>query len=415
MTDAPWADPEYLAVIEREMAATIDPDAEPVDQPNAAVQIWTPDDDSDRLTDREFKLLLARAAAKQRFRRAQAGPPEPFDIALLSEVMDRPAPPQARIANLIPWNGTTLITAAAKTGKSTLVANLAHALITGEAALGELETRPIADDSVVAILNFEMLDRTLGGWLSDRRVPADRLLLVNLRGGANPLASPDRRADLAVALKRRHVETIIVDTFAAAYDGESQNDAGEVRAWLEMLGRFKNEVGALDLILTTHSGWSGDRARGSSALYDWPDSIVTMVKNESGDRFIAATGRDVDLEEDKLDYGPRFRSLILSGQGNRHTAPQSQRADGLIRDVTDAIDHHYTSTRTPMPSVTELVRQLQGRGIKARKADVSAALIRAEEQQLIEHMPGNRGGKAYYPSGKGPRAQQLPGTQEQTT
>src|SRR5687768_13005377 len=65
---------------------------------------------------------------------------------------------------------------------------------------------------------------------------------------------------------------------------QSQNDPGEVGAWLIGLDQFtRTEVGALDLVLATHAGWNGERTRGSSALEDWADSIITMTRDDSED------------------------------------------------------------------------------------------------------------------------------------
>ena len=54
---------------------------------------------------------------------------------------------------------------------------------------------------------------------------------------------------------------------------------------------------------TVHAGCDGERTRGSTALEDWPDSIVTVTRDpETGERFLRAEGRDVDLDEDRLDF-----------------------------------------------------------------------------------------------------------------
>ena len=58
-----------------------------------------------------------------------------------------------------------------------------------------------------------------------------------------------------------------------------------------------------ELVTTVHAGWDGERTRGSTALEDWPDSIVTVTRDpETGERFLRAEGRDVDLDEDRLDF-----------------------------------------------------------------------------------------------------------------
>jgi hypothetical protein len=84
------------------------------------------------------------------------------------------------------------------------------------------------------------------------------------------------------------------------------------------------------VVLSAHAGWNGERARGASALEDWADSIITMTKDDSedgtGERYLRAIGRDVDLEEDRLDYDPRTRTLTLA-----HRLPQSRRQETTDR------------------------------------------------------------------------------------
>ena len=78
------------------------------------------------------------------------------------------------------------------------------------------------------------------------------------------------------------------------------------------------QAGVSELVLTAHAGWNGERTRGSSALEDWPDVIVTMNKDEAtGQRFIRAEGRDVDVDEDGLHYDPATRLLSRMPRGPR--------------------------------------------------------------------------------------------------
>jgi hypothetical protein len=49
---------------------------------------------------------------------------------------------------------------------------------------------------------------------------------------------------------------------------------------LDMFAR--SEVGARDLIVTTYAGWNGERSRGSAALEDRADSIITLTRAEDG-------------------------------------------------------------------------------------------------------------------------------------
>ena len=123
------------------------------------------------------------------------------------------------------------------------------------------------------------------------------MYLATFRGTRNPLANLRDREELVERLKEHAVESIIVDPFARAFDGKDQNSSAEVSKWLADLDHFvRSEVGALDLLLTAHSGWSqSGRVRGSSAVEDWADSIVRLTRDghDSSVRYLEAEGRDV--------------------------------------------------------------------------------------------------------------------------
>jgi hypothetical protein len=170
--------------------------------------------------------------------------------------------------------------------------------------------------------------------MDEAGVPRDRLVLVNLRGGSNPMASEQRREMLAAALRAREVETVLVDPFGRAFTGTSQNDAGEVQAWLTGLDAFaRSDVGASDLVLATHAGWNGERSRGSTALEDWADAIVTLTRADDDSRYLRAMGRDVEVEEDRLHFDPLTRHLSLTGSGSRSANAQRQQVEGALELV----------------------------------------------------------------------------------
>jgi len=160
------------------------------------------------------------------------------------------------------------------------------------------------------------------------RGPGLRGHLVNLRGRRNPLArGPDRPA-LAAWLRERDVEVLIVDPFGRAYTGASQNDSGEVGAWLVALDTFaRGQAGAREVVLTAHAGWDGERTRGSSALEDWADAILTLTRGKDDDadgRYLRAVGRDVDVEEDRLEFDATTRTLSRTGTGSRRTGQRTR-------------------------------------------------------------------------------------------
>jgi len=286
----------------------------------------------------ELIKMRARDRAREILTSEKLGPLPEFDAGTVAEILARPPQPKARIAQLVPWDASTLITAQRKTGKTTFVGNLCRSLITGYDFLDKFPTRKIDGD--VALLNYEMPAAQLAHWMDDIGVPHDRLHIINLRGRRNPLGAEEDRAALAELMRSWGVEVVIYDPFGRAYTGKNQNDPGEVQAWLAELDRFtRGDVGAKDLFLAAHAGWEGERTRGASSLEDWPDSIITLTRakeEDGGGRYIKAIGRDIDLEEDQLVYDDLKRRLSLAGVGSRKEAAH-QRKQQILREAIKPI------------------------------------------------------------------------------
>lgn len=353
------------------------------------------------VTERLFGQLVEQEAGKLRVRAAaralvdaeqRAAEPAPaFDAGTLAEVLARPAEPPHRVDGLIPSEASTLIVAQRKTGKTTLELCLARSLIVGDDFLGRFAVRPIAGR--VGFLNFEVSAGQLARWARDLGIPSDRLYLVNLRGRRNPLANPEDRAMLAAALRGQQVETLIVDPFGRAYGGQSQNDSGEVGAWLTDLDYFaRGEVGAADLVLSAHAGWNGERTRGSSALEDWADSIITLTRDaeDEGVRFLRAMGRDVEVDEDRLSFDPFTRLLSMTGAGSRKVVAKMRHLEDLVPAVVQVVK--------AIPGITgnKLAAAAREAGHSFRHGDEIKAAALAVERGLLRIEPGSRNAKHYF-------------------
>ena len=342
------------------------------------------------LVEREYLRMRARDAARARIRAEDQPPDAPFDHGMLADLRaTRPATPPFRVEQLIPDRANTLVSAQRKTGKTTLAGlNLARCLVTGEKFLGRFDTRPVEGN--VGILNYEVSGHTLESWMAEHEIPPDRVYLNHLRGRANPLATEDGRRRLANALKDYDVEALIVDPFGRAYTGSSQNDAGEVTAWLVSLDRLVREVGVLDLILTCHTGWNAERTRGSSALEDWPDSILALRRSETEDRkrYLMAIGRDVELPESALAYDTLTRTLTMTDEGSRAKVTQESNTRALAMLVVQAAsDHPGLNQKALVAAVREMDDRPQG----LRNGAVAKAARWAEEHSMLEIKEGGRG------------------------
>ena len=291
------------------------------------------------IADRVRRRLLDDKAALEYKRRTEP-PAPPFDAGTLADILARPDEPPMRVDGLIPWAGSALVVAMRKTGKTTLLLNYARALITGEPFLGEFDVIPMPPEARVAFLNYEVSAAQLARWAHDAGIPDDRLYLVNLRGRRNPLGHPDDRAALAAQLRDQNVQAVIVDPFGRAYTGVSQNDNGEVQAFLVGLEEFvRTDVGALDLLLAAHAGWDGERTRGASALEDWGDTIITLTRDSDDEtkRYMKAMGRDVDVDEDELRLEDH-RTLIRTGNGSRKNQRDTRKTADLAVYVARVVD-----------------------------------------------------------------------------
>ncbi len=329
-------------------------------------------------------------------------PLPPFDAGTLADILARPPQPAHRVRDMCAWGGSTLVVASRKVGKTTLDLNLARSLLTGQDFLGRFKVRPVTGR--IAILNYEVSGEMLASWAEDHGIDRDRLFLVNLRGKRNPLSHPTDRERLTDLLRSQNVETLIVDPFGRAYTGASQNDAGEVQAFLADLDMFaRSEVGATDLVLSAHAGWNGERTRGSSALEDWADTIIQLTfgrdgdEQDSKDRYFRAFGRLGDVDEDRLDFDPSTRRLNLAGVGSRRTVAKTQHIDALVEPVVSAVKAN------PGAGVAEIIAELRKAGVCFQDRDVSKAGKLAAERGLIELRPLGKGKRTeHYPTPSNP-------------
>jgi len=336
------------------------------------------------------RSLEIEQLAKARFVAKLRGPAKPFDAGTVDEILNRGPVPEERVHELVPADAGTLIVAQRKTGKTTLEINLARSLITGEPFLGRFETRKLEGN--VALLNYEVSGLTLAKWAHEHQVPAKRFFIVNLRGARNPFADTAELQRLAQLLRQHDTQALVVDPFGRAYTGDSQNDSGQVGAWLTQLDLFaRHDVGATDLFLSAHAGWVGERTRGSTALEDWPDSIVTLTRDKNNDqlRFLRAEGRDVLVEEDQLHYDPATRSLTLTGTGSRAIVSKNAQLDELTGPALRLI-----RDQGPL-SGNALDRLFSEAGLPHQKGDGAKVGAILHSRDLVTSASG-RGGGTYF-------------------
>lgn len=297
----------------------------------------------ERMVQQEVLRMEVREEAGQRYRAKQ----EPEDseplVRLGTEVLLAEPERSPRIECVLPWDGTLWLSAQRKTGKTTMLANLSYSLLTGEKFLGQCAVVPLGPGERIAVLNFEVTAATLADWFNRRGVPMDRVVQVDLRGRANPFHDPKKLRALGDQLRGLNVKSVLIDTFSHGFTGDSQNDATQVRAWIRQANQWTRAVvGATDLVVTDHAGWSDTaRASGSSAKEADADQIMHLTLSDPKDlksvRHVTAFGRAAeDLPKGELVFDDDTKTLTYREINNEEK--QAQRADQALADMNRAED-----------------------------------------------------------------------------
>jgi len=274
--------------------------------------------------------MLVNDAAKTIFNTHKLGDIPPLEGVLLTDFLDQPdSEDKFRVASLWPAEGRVLFAAAAKSGKTTMVAaNLIPAIVDGRKFLNQYPTTKL--DGRLAYFNMEVGENTLRRWMRDSGVKGvSQVVVVNLRGKASHMAlsPPDGRKRLGTWLAARDVEIAIIEPLAPilAAHGLDENSNTDVATFFSWWTESLTIAGVKDDLIFHHTGHAGQRSRGASRLLDEPDAIWTLAKTEDEDptdsnpygnvgvRTFSAYGRDVELEAQVVTYDPTTRQLSLSG------------------------------------------------------------------------------------------------------
>lgn len=340
-----------------------------------------------RARDEARKALDAEKAARE-FR----APPSTFTLTDELAIPDEPV--SYAITDILPVGANALLTAAFKTGKTTVVGDLARAFADGEQFLGKFD---LADQGGrLAIFNYELSDGQYRRWLRDLDIAnPDRVCVLHLRGFRLPVIVPEVEEWVVRWLAERDVRMWTVDPFARAFTGcGNENDNGEVGRFLDTLDVIKARAGVSELVLPTHTGrmiheLGQERARGATRLDDWADVRWMLNKLDDDDpdgtppRFFSATGRDVDVAEERLHYDPDSRRLRMSGHDRKGHKSSKKQAE-----VLEAI------RAQPGINVTDL-RARVGGGTAVDSA------VRALESALQVRVDRDRKPFAHYPFSAG--------------
>lgn len=217
------------------------------------------------------------------------------------------------INELFPTGGNITLTAEYKSGKTTLINNIVKALADDQPFLGRYGIND--HDRNIVIFNYEVEPRQYRQWMREVGIKnTDRVKLVHLRGLRMPMTSDYVQDKVIDILKDFDAQTWIVDPLARAFVGSGdENSNSDVGLFLDTLDVIKYEANVENLIVAAHTGRALEhgieRARGASRFDDWADVRWILTKNDEGQRFLKAHGRDVDMEQHLLTYDSDSRAL----------------------------------------------------------------------------------------------------------
>jgi len=313
-------------------------------------------------------------------------------LDLVEELTLPDEPLRYTVEGLHMTGGNTHLTAQFKTGKTTLMMNLARSLVDGGLFLGERAVKFPAGR--VALWNYEVGEAQFRVWMREARIQhPERVAPQNLRGFSTPWLE-SWFVDWTVEwLVDRDVKMWILDPWARAISGSaSENDNDEVGAVLDVLDEVKLRADVDDLVVASHTGRKehdegAEHARGATRLDDWCDSrwLLTRVGDR---RFLRADGRDVEMPDRALEYDPATRRLRL-GEGSRAEA----RAD----EATLKIDLAAGRIRTLLAKEPGLCsKEIRDRLKGARSEHKEAALKRLVDDGEVEVRKGPNGRHDHY-------------------
>lgn len=315
--DYPQDDPvtEFSSPTPPEDVAEAPPaEAAPIDR-EAALQQW-----QERAVHKALLELRVKHEATLAHRAelaAQTFREPPYRPTLTAELMVPDEPVQYAIDELLPIGGNALLAAQYKTGKTTVIGDYARAFADGRPFLDRFNVNPAGGR--LAIWNYELSDSQYRRWLRELGVVnTDAIVVLHLRGFRLPITAPSVEDWIVRWLAEHEVTAWVPDPFARAATGTDENSNTEVGIWLDTLDVIKDRAGVRDLVLPTHTGRAEqeqgqERARGATRLDDWADVRWLLTKDDTGNRFFRATGRDVEVDEELLTYNEADRSLRFGG------------------------------------------------------------------------------------------------------
>lgn len=277
-----------------------------------------------------------------------------LSIDRLSDVVEDNEEDLWRIRGLWMQQQIIMLTAKWKAGKTTMVTNVVRSLVDGTPFLGQFETTPITDGTVV-IVNAEMTRRQFNRWMFESNITnRDKVLAFHVREAgpaSGDILDPTRRDEMVALLIEHNAKVLIMDPLnpLLSSSGVEENSSTDVAKWFTAMNDIKERAGLDEIMLVHHFGHNGQRGRGSSKFMDAPDALWTYtmddteedpddeledmlgpVKRPGAPRYLSAVGRDVDLPKSVVEFDPETRVLTIPSLGG---LPMSMRESKKQKDA----------------------------------------------------------------------------------
>jgi hypothetical protein len=294
----------------------------PADFPAAPTETRVPLPEGVPESDREayeselHRLLVSEAARLQvkqlRIERETASLTPTLPQRLDEMFATEPQGEEWLIRNLLQSDGSGLLSAQYKSGKTTMGMNLTMSLTTGEPFLGVFD---VPEPLRVAYYDLELGTRKARQWFMDVKPDPSRVIYTDLKGRGHELdvRSESRFGWMVEQLRANRIDVVVIDPISAvcADIGINENLNEEVRPLLQRFDAVIREAGCKGIVVIHHTGHDATRFRGASAFGDWPSAIWTLERGETGPSKFKAKGRDVHVPKTELDYDESSRRLSL--------------------------------------------------------------------------------------------------------
>jgi hypothetical protein len=360
-----------------------------------------PGEDVDALAEQAYARLKARRIATRRLDAEEAGEPAAPTSTSLRDLLTEPdEDPTYLVHGIWPTGGKVVLSAQQKAGKTTMVGNLVRSLADGDPVLGPrsgslvragghggFAVTPLAADEAVFVIDSELDRRMIRRWLREHSIRnPDRVFVETFRGLTWDPRDDKVRAQWARHLSDLNVRVLILDPLApilSSLDIDEIDNKG-VGQFLHAMDALVLESGAQELLITHHTTHDGERGRGASVLRGWPDAEWRFVVERPGDgrepepgaaRFFAATGRDVAVAEQRLEFAEASRTLTIAG-GNRNTHAVDKHTATLVHIVEDQPGLTKRDLRDAMTAQCSVRKETADKVIAAA---VSAGLVHTHD------------------------------------